>query len=246
MPIKYRAPAQKGWHFTNDTLATHFLFVLIGKVAFSGEESYHHPRCQATKEKEPSREATEEKKASAEELEQHTWIDQVLVNGANGEFVPINIEDIAQVVEVDDEGTHQTFLKESSLDPLLGEKAMEVNKASSKSEVTGGIQLAEEAVLFESLMENIGLGQASSVSQATSNTTTNTTSADGPHPISTETITLHYPIETMSLNPSTLFDNELDECISDEHLICPHRAVETLPTIKFNEKAKDQVSSIHV
>ena len=91
---------------------TTFLYFLIGKVTFrEGEEE---ERCQATKNE--SREET----TKPEELEHHTWIDQVLVNDANGEFVPINIEDIAQVVEVDDEGTHRTFLKESSLDPLLG------------------------------------------------------------------------------------------------------------------------------
>mgnify|MGYP006903758049 CR=1 FL=1 len=92
---------------------TTFLYFLIGKVTFrEGEEE--EERCQATKNE--SREET----TKPEELEHHTWIDQVLVNDANGEFVPINIEDIAQVVEVDDEGTHRTFLKESSLDPLLG------------------------------------------------------------------------------------------------------------------------------
>ena len=82
-------------------------------MTFSGEQERG---CQATKE---SREETSET-TKADELEHHTWIDQVLVNDANGDCVPINIEDIAQVVEVDDEGTHQSFLKESSLDPLLG------------------------------------------------------------------------------------------------------------------------------
>ena len=90
-----------------------FLYFLIGKLTFSGEQERG---CQATKE---SREETSET-TKADELEHHTWIDQVLVNDANGDCVPINIEDIAQVVEVDDEGTHQSFLKESSLDPLLG------------------------------------------------------------------------------------------------------------------------------
>ena len=46
---------------------------------------------------------------------------QVIVSDSNGDFVPINIEDIAQVVEVDEEGsTHRTCLKENSSDPLLG------------------------------------------------------------------------------------------------------------------------------
>ena len=46
---------------------------------------------------------------------------QVLVSGSNGEVVPINIEDIAEVVEIDENGsTHRTFLKESSTDPILG------------------------------------------------------------------------------------------------------------------------------
>ena len=69
--------------------------------------------------KEQVRETTDVEKKAVDE-EHHTWIDQVLVNDANGDYFPINIEDIAQVVEVDEEGTHRTFLKESSLDPLLG------------------------------------------------------------------------------------------------------------------------------
>ena len=138
----------------------------------------------------------------------------------------------------------------------LGEKAMEVNQASNAEitggkGATGGIQLAEEAVLFESLMENIGLAPPSStITQATTSSNAASTSSisvgppsasDGPHPISTETITLHYPIDS-SLNPSTLFaDNDLDESIREEHLICPHRAVEVLSPVKLNEQAKDQV-----
>ena len=141
----------------------------------------------------------------------------------------------------------------------LGEKAMEVNQASNAeitggSGATGGIQLAEEAVLFESLMENIGLAPPSSTLTHAATTSSNAASSssmaaavgppsasDGPHPISTETITLHYPIDS-SLNPSTLFaDNDLDESIREEHLICPHRAVEVLSPVKLNEQAKDQV-----
>ena len=134
---------------------------------------------------------------------------------------------------------------------------MEVNNAATaeltggrNTGATGGIQLAEEAVLFESLMENIGLAPPSStITQATTSSNVASTSSisvgppsasDGPHPISTETITLHYPIDS-SLNPSTLFDNDLDESIKEEHLICPHRAVEALSPIKLNEQAKDQV-----
>ena len=46
---------------------------------------------------------------------------KVLVSGSDGEFVPINIEDIAEVVEVDEDGsTYRTFLKEGSTDPILG------------------------------------------------------------------------------------------------------------------------------
>lgn len=46
---------------------------------------------------------------------------QVFVSGSNGEFVPINIEDIAQVVEVDEDGsTRRACLKEGSTDPVLG------------------------------------------------------------------------------------------------------------------------------
>ena len=140
----------------------------------------------------------------------------------------------------------------------LGEKAMEVNNASNAEitgGATGGIQLAEEAVLFESLMENIGLAPPSStLTHSAATTSSNAASSssmaaavgppsasDGPHPISTETITLHYPIDS-SLNPSTLFaDNDLDESIREEHLICPHRAVEALSPVKLNEQAKDQV-----
>ena len=45
----------------------------------------------------------------------------MIVSDSNGDFVPINIEDIAQVVEVDEDGsTHRTCLKENSTDPLLG------------------------------------------------------------------------------------------------------------------------------
>ena len=45
------------------------------------------------------------------------------MSDSNGDFVPINIEDIAQVVEVDEDGsTHRTCLKENSTDPLLGNK----------------------------------------------------------------------------------------------------------------------------
>ena len=135
---------------------------------------------------------------------------------------------------------------------------MEVNNATAaeltggrNTGATGGIQLAEEAVLFESLMENIGLAPPSStITQATTSSNVASTSSisvgppsasDGPHPISTETITLHYPIDS-SLNPSTLFaDNDLDESIREEHLICPHRAVEVLSPVKLNEQAKDQV-----
>ena len=138
---------------------------------------------------------------------------------------------------------------------------MEVNNAATaeltggrSTGATGGIQLAEEAVLFESLMENIGLAPPSStLTHAAATTSSNAASSssmaaavgppsasDGPHPISTETITLHYPIDS-SLNPSTLFDNDLDESIKEEHLICPHRAVEALSPIKLNEQAKDQV-----
>ena len=44
-----------------------------------------------------------------------------MVSGSDGEIVPINIEDIAEVVEVDEDGsTHRTFLKEGSSDPILG------------------------------------------------------------------------------------------------------------------------------
>ena len=44
-----------------------------------------------------------------------------MVSGSDGEFVPINIEDIAEVVEVDEDGsTYRTYLKESSTDPILG------------------------------------------------------------------------------------------------------------------------------
>ena len=54
-------------------------------------------------------------------VEDDNWIDQVIVSDSNGDFVPINIEDIAQVVEVDEDGsTHRTCLKENSTDPLLG------------------------------------------------------------------------------------------------------------------------------
>ena len=46
---------------------------------------------------------------------------KVLVSGSDGEFVPINIEDIAEVVEVDEDGsTYRTYLKEGSTDPILG------------------------------------------------------------------------------------------------------------------------------
>ena len=48
-------------------------------------------------------------------------LNKVLVSGSDGEFVPINIEDIAEVVEVDEDGsTYRTFLKEGSTDPILG------------------------------------------------------------------------------------------------------------------------------
>ena len=52
---------------------------------------------------------------------------KVLVSGSDGEFVPINIEDIAEVVEVDEDGSsHRTsFLKESSSDPILGSTTKE-------------------------------------------------------------------------------------------------------------------------
>ena len=50
---------------------------------------------------------------------------QVIVSDNNGDFVPINIEDIAQVVEVDEDGsTHRACLKESSTDPLLGKQSI--------------------------------------------------------------------------------------------------------------------------
>ena len=58
---------------------------------------------------------------AATTVEEDNWIDQVIVSDSNGDFVPINIEDIAQVVEVDEDGsTHRTCLKENSTDPLLG------------------------------------------------------------------------------------------------------------------------------
>ena len=54
---------------------------------------------------------------------------KVLVSGSDGEFVPINIEDIAEVVEVDEDGsTYRTYLKESSTDPILGTIDLRINK----------------------------------------------------------------------------------------------------------------------
>ena len=87
-----------------------------------------------------------------------------------------------------------------------GERAMESKNSTKPVNCDiGGVQLAEEAVLFESLMEGIGLP----VEQTGSSTSRLT---DGPHPISTETsetITLHYPMDT-TLNPNSLIDNDLD------------------------------------
>ena len=68
---------------------------------------------------------------------------------------------------------------------------MESKNGTSKAitdEVGGGVQMAEEAILFESLMEGIGL-PIEHTSTATPPLT------HGPHPIShetSETITLHY------------------------------------------------------
>ena len=73
---------------------------------------------------------------------------------------------------------------------------------------SGGIQRAEDAVLFELLMAGIGLP----IDQEETSASTNRLS-DGPHPISketSETITLHYDTE---LNPNSLLENDLDNGI---------------------------------
>ena len=76
---------------------------------------------------------------------------------------------------------------------------MEANNVDRRNAL-GGVHLAEEAVLFESIMEGIGL----TVSQNSNSRVT-----DGPHPISTETITLYSSAET-NINPTLLMDEALD------------------------------------
>ena len=72
---------------------------------------------------------------AATTVEEDNWIDQVIVSDSNGDFVPINIEDIAQVVEVDEDGsTHRTCLKENSTDPLLGNLAQIFTQILSKNQ----------------------------------------------------------------------------------------------------------------